>query len=349
MTNFLKISCVSAFLLSCVMSLMSSCHSKSENQSEINIDTLNVKAERTIDTEFVSIDAILIRDSLFWIYSDASNQSLLNVCSSDGEILAQGVSYGNGANEILEVSSIHRGLDSDVDIYDSRSGKIISLNLRDSILDLTTICESLRLFDDAIVLSDDATLALPNIGDYSYCIFGSDNSKIDSLSYYPPKPNGVSHKAHALACTGSVAYSRSDGKFIRSLVYDGGLDFFSIVDGKLNHVKRHAEFDMDYGVIEVNGTSLPVPNKDSQIGYSFIYATPAHFYASFSGANIEDNPEGVANEIHVFDHDGNMVKVILLDNNVGPFAVTDDDKCLYAAIDDDEHLRLNSYNITSDR
>lgn len=221
--------------------------------------------------------------------------------------------------------------------------------MRDSVIELTTIRESLRLFDDAIAISDDATLVLPNIGSYSYCIFDSDYSKIDSLSYYPPKPNGVSNKAHALACTGTVAYSRNDDKFIRSLVYDGGLDFFSIKDGKLNHVKRHAEFDMDYGVIEVNGTSLPVPNKDSRIGYSFVYATPVYFYASFSGAHIEDNPESVSNEIHVFDHDGNMVKVVLLDNNVGSFAVTDDDRYLYAAIDDDEHLRLNRYNITSDR
>lgn len=334
-------------MLMCLMSCMISCNSGSENQSGNEIDTLKVTTERAIETELVSVDAILSCDSLFWIYSDASNQSLLYLCNAAGEILAQGLSYGNGANEILEVSSIHQGSNSGVAVYDGRSGRIISTNFNDSVIELTSVRESLRLFDDAIAISDNATLVLPNIGSCSYCIIDDDNSVIDSLSYYPPKPSGVSDKAHQLACTGSVAYSNGDNKFVRSLVYDGGLDFFSIEAGKINHVKRHAEFDMNYGVIEVNGMSLPVPDSESPIGYSYLCATPNYFYASFSGENIEENPEGVTDEIHVFDHDGNLIKIILLDCKVGAFAVTDDDTHLYAAVDDNERVSLNCYNIGS--
>jgi hypothetical protein len=127
-------------------------------------------------------------------------------------------------------------------------------------------------------------------------------------------------------------------------VYDGGLGFFKINKGKVEFVNRFAVFDINYGVLNAN-VNVPIPSDKSQTGYVYVYATPKYFYASFSEAKAENNPEGLAKEIHVFDHQGNQIKRLHLDDEVGAFAVTSDDKKLFVAKTNEDNTPIYIYSL----
>jgi len=310
----------------------------------VETDSICLTQSRIWNDSYLSVDNILITDSVVWIFTDQSDGHILHACNLSGQMVAEGLEYGNGPDEVLELSSIHPLKGDNIAVYDSRKGRIFSVTGDGPHLRLSTLRDSLRMLDDALLLTEHSVLALPLNTAVSYVILGADNVTVDSLSHFPPKPDGIDNRVHILACTGMIAYSDRSKRFVRSIAYDGGLDFFDISDSKLKFVKRHSVFDMAYGVMR-SSVDLPVPDENSRVGYSNVYATQGYFYASFSDSKALDNPSGLSNEIHMFDHDGNIIKRIILDKKVGPFAVTPDDSRLFVSSENDDKTLICTYEL----
>jgi hypothetical protein len=320
--KFLVLSFIALAALSCTN------NKSKDNTTEVVDESLS---DATIwNSDFIKVDNILITDSIVWVHSEQAEEQLLYAYNLNGELLASGIGLGNGKDELLELTALHTDNNGNPTIYDSKVGKIYNVVRDGNTLKLETAREQLRMFDDAIALADGTTLTLPTNSKISYALCDKNQAHTDSLSYFPPKPDGVDDATHQLACTGKLAYAPNDNTFVRAIVYDGGLGFFKINNNKIEFAHRHSIFDMNYGVLNA-GVNIPIPNEQSQTGYVFVYATPKYFYASFSEAKAEENPEGLAKEIHMFDHEGNQVKRLLFDEEIGTFAVTADDSKLFTA------------------
>lgn len=129
----------------------------------------------------------------------------------DGKTGSSGIGLGQDNGNMLEMTSMHIGSDSSIEVYDRRNGKIYGIISDDGKLGLEERSANLRLLDDARLLPDGNLLTLPLNSEISYKILDCNNETIDSLSYFPPNPDGISDFTHQLACTGTLALN-PDGK-----------------------------------------------------------------------------------------------------------------------------------------
>lgn len=313
-------------------------------KAQFNWDTISssIENESIFTNDFLSVGGIFLTDSVVWIYSEQNPSHLLYAYNLDGQRIAQGIGKGTGNNEVLEISSLHKSDDKSIDIYDSRCGKIYNAFFTENGIQLATKCDGLRMCDEAVRISDLYTLILPINSHISYAVIDTNNIVKDSLSYFPPKPEGIDTKIHQMASTGDLAYSPEDKKFMRAVAYDGGLTFGKIEDCTPLFDNRFAMFDMEYGFINA-GVDVPVPCDNSRVGYSNVYATPRYFYATFSEETVENNPDGLAKEIHIFDHDGSPIERICFNNEIGSFAVSEDDSYIYAISVEDDNTPIRRF------
>lgn len=325
---------------------LASCQSNDKDNGEVDFsESVTLQDGNVLVSNCDPVDYMVLCDSLLWIAGQDQNE-LLHVYDVSGKLLDSGMSIGQGGDDVLEVSSI-RSINGKIYVYDSRGGVIDEVVCRDGKLDATGIVRDMRFQDDAFMLPDSSMLALPLNSSNAYVMLDSEGSILDSLSYFPPKPDGISDATHYLACTGKLAYSPADTTFARTVAYDGGIDFFAVKNGRISHTARYANFDMVYTTYRDEG-KFPVPSDESRIGYSHVYATPDHFYASYSVQKCLYNPTGMSTEIHVFDHNGKPQYKMLFEHPIQAFAVSEDDAHLYVAeADNDDDTVIKHYILQS--
>lgn len=322
-----------------------SCVRKKTANISVDPDDIKLSNSTFWNDSCLAVSAIIVTDSLIWIHSDQDDKEKVSVYSKSGNLIAKGISYGNGPGEILEVTSIHPYSDDAIAIYDSKRGIIQKISVSENRLSSIVLGDSLYMNDDALILQDSIIVTLPVNSAYSYFLYDMQGNRIDSLSYFPPKPEGMDDKTHQLACTGSLATNVTGQNMMRSILYDGGVDFFKIEDGKIKHTNRFALFDMDYDALDLQ-VKVPVPNDESKTGYSFVYATDKYFYASYSESSATENPNGECEEVHVFDFDGNIIKKIHLNKTFTAFAIDSNDETIYIASDQGENMIIYKYDMT---
>lgn len=311
-----------------------------------SIATCGLQDFHTLPIDVMSVDNILIQDSILWICSEDDGQNLIHAYNFQGEPISKGIGIGQGGNDVLEITSMHPTGTNGIELYDARSGKIMRLGINGNNLDIQTPVEEIRMLDDAFILDGNTILALPVNSDKSYEIRDNNGTVTYSISYFPPTPDGIDKVTHHLACTGMAAFSPSDSMLVRSIVYDGALSFFKIAGGKIDAINRFSLFDMEYGTLNGDG-KIPVPNEASKTGYAHVYATPRFFYASYSDKKVFENPEGLATEIHVFNHDGTPVRRLLLPTPAGAFAVDSADRFIYTPAEEEDATEIRIYTLPS--
>lgn len=262
-----------------------------------------------------------------WMADDAPASDLVYVLTASGHCVAQGIRTGNGPDEVLEVTSLHR-VGNVTMLYDARRGVLGKLCRSGRSLQLQPLVRRVRMMDDVWLLPDSVRLLMPVMGGSSYVLADKAGQVLDSLVYYPEKPDVVPAFTHNLACTGPSAYAAAKGSLVRALAYDGGLDFFSVENHALSHMARREMFPMEYAVLDA-GQPVPVPSSATRVGYSSPTASDDVFYALYSGALASEAGEG-SDEIHAFEADGTPRCCYVLDRQVTALAVTPDNTVIHA-------------------
>lgn len=335
---------ITTILLSISIIPFFGCTSKDTKEKNSDFETIKLTEYEEFNNTLLSANEIALSDSGLFVYSKQGESDIIHVLSPNGELIASGIGFGNGPDEVLEVASLHP-IQKDMALYDGKKGKIYKLSVNGKDIELEEVANSQFLHDDAVVLPNKLILTLPVNRPYSYSLTDAEGSMVDSISYFPPKPEGIDDNTHRLACTGHMAISPNGENMVRAVAYDGGVDFFSLKDGKIKHKKRYSKFNMEYGALE-GKISVPIPTDESRTGYSFLYATDKHFYASFSDLKALDNPGGECLEIHVFDMDGNPEYKLILDKSFTTFAVDKKEENLYiSSSDDEENTIIYKYKI----
>lgn len=302
-----------------------------ENDGIVFERTEKLVAADSIDIEQYGIynpQHIVASNDSVWIVLGEGTSELIYLLDDSGKYETKGIRLGRGSNEVLEITSIHRTGNSTL-IYDGRKGVLSELHHADSTMTLAAYMSEISFWDDACMLSDGKVLAFPVTGDYSYALLDKNGNVIDTLKYYPTKPDGVSDFTHSLACTGTAAFlPHGKGGFARTLAYDGAIDFFKADGDSLKHLIRQEEFGMDYDVVSNMGQSVPTLSKTTRKGYRSLAASNSTFYALFSNDLVLGNIEG-CREIQTFTPDGVPQCKYLLERGLSDMAVKPDDSVIY--------------------
>lgn len=340
------------YLLYCLIIELCTFSCNNKNNKFSNLDDipeydLSSSIISKIDPEIISMPGNLsLLGNKIFITSEAGTGNAITEYDIYGDNICSGLKYGQGPNEILEITGFHIINDS-IYLYDARKGIINKLNIGNG-LSLEPLFNNITLKDDAVIVAPNilvANTASPN----SYYLVNKKGIVLDSLSYFPPIPNGIDKFTHSLACTGQLSISKSGNKFIRTIAYDGGIDIFGIYNDKLKHINRYEIFPMEYSVMELpNGHSVPVPNENSKSGFVHTAVSNNYFYASFSDEKAKDNPYGASKQVYKFDLEGGIVTIYNLDKPVTAFAVSPDDSKIYAlALDmNSDEYEIVSFHLT---
>lgn len=330
-------------LLFCSLLLLSISCSKGKPLTD-DFDDVELTDSILWNDSFIHVSNIVITDSIVWVSSNQDRNEILSAYSRDGKLIAQGIKFGSGPGELYELTSIHPYADNSITIYDGRRGRLYKISVTQGMFNVNTLADSIRLCDDVLLVDSGRILVLPLNSSNSYYLSDMQGHALDSLSYFPPKPTGVTPDTHHLACTGALTSPIGGNKFLRTTLYDGGLDFFKIEDDKISHVKRFSIFDMDYDVLYMP-VEIPIPNGNSRVGYSCLFATDSYFYASYSDCKAIDNPDGGCFEIHQFDMDGNPLKKYNFNYPITSFAVERDDSFMYTVSEQDDIIHIVKYSL----
>lgn len=274
-----------------------------------------------------SIDRIVYDGDSIWIAVGEGSDSKLFLLDDAGRLVAKGVSEGKGRGEILGLTAMHK-ICGRMMLYDSNNGTLYRVLRKDSALNVVPLVGELRLLDDAALLADGRVVTMHIVGNYSYAIADTSGTVIDTLKYYPPKPDKASDFTNALAYTGRSAFALDGRRFARTCPYDGGIDFFGTDGGKLKHIVRQEEYPMCYDVIQ-QGQSVPTLSKSTPVGYRSLTASADVFYALFSKAKALEAPDGF-NEVRSFSADGKPLCKYVLDRNVSDIVVSPDNSRMIA-------------------
>lgn len=213
------------------------------------------------------------------------------------------VSIGEGPAEVVDFTSVGVMSGGKIGVYDGNSGKLLTVSLPECKVEEVDY-KVPNMLNELQYLDGDRYIGIPYGGKFGYLLFDKAGNQLDSLAYFPPKPNNVNDWSHSIACSGPVSVIAGSRHFARSVAKDGGIDFFKVGDdGRMTHLKRVSQFDMEYDVPD-DGYGIPVTTDKSRCGYYSLCNDGEKYYALYSGASIHDNPEFRADELHVFGKDG---------------------------------------------
>lgn len=110
------------------------------------------------------------------------------------------------------------------------------------------------------------------------------------------------------------------------------VEIHQVEDGRLVHVGRGPRgFEPKYEVQVRGGHPAMASGDDMRFGYVDMTARGDHLYALYSGASRRERPgrASFGGEVHVFDWDGRLLRILPLDHLALALAVSDDARTLY--------------------
>lgn len=327
-----------------MLTIGASCGSNGNMQSSLsdqNVITDTLFVNKVLPIDFDVVTDMMVTDSILWVVSEKYNDNILFAFDLDGTPIAKGLGIGQGQDELLEVTNVSFSDRSDeINIYDARGGKLYTAALiAGSSIHLSTLVSDINLLDGAMEIDNGQFFIAPVNSNTSYKIIDSDKEVIDSICYFPPKPKNVDERIHHLACTGQIFIAPRKTTFVRNIVYDGGLDFFGLGNGKISHLNRFSVFDMAYSTLN-NSIEVPVPNEESRTGYCDVYMTEDYCYAIFSDEYALDNVETLGDIVDMFTHDGTLVKKFILPSPTSNIVVDKTDQNIFVVLDNDDKCTI---------
>ncbi len=310
----MKLSIIDALILITLSSLLSACHDGGSSpifEQEIKITPL-----KEINLEEHGI----LKPSHLLVLSNSvivtGNDNIISVFDRDFTLRFRKGGTGQGPQEFMQIFSIDSLNDNEICLYDSNLGIVRAMNFKDSTLDMRTLIDGIPFRYQVSPLNDDKFLSLNIQTDNSYEILDNNGILIDSLSYWPTKPEKISEFTHHLACTGPACISKDRHMAVRSIWANGKIDCFAIDNTGLKHLWNNGFFDMEYDV-EHSSVDLPKSNENTRVGYVYTSFGKNCILASYSGSLIDEGTE--IKEIHQYSLDGKPQIKYLLEDGIGRF------------------------------
>ena len=268
----------------------------------------------------------------------------VRVFDSAGALVAKLGREGSGPGEFVNALSIfgRPGHPGELWIHDTRLDRIVPVQgeafrgtarRADAFGPAVTlqpgiVVESPRWLDDTTLVALNPMLAS---GEQRFVRFGADGVRRATMGGPAPEARGRwgSSFVRQQAWGGEMAVHPSRPVFVLASRYAGRLESFDRNGVLQVKFRVPHEFDPDY-VPADDGINM-TRGDDFRFGYLDVAATEQHVYALFSGRlHREDGREAErGDQVHVFDWQGNLLRVIRLDTPIGRLAVDPARAALY--------------------
>lgn len=324
------------FLIS-IFFIVSCSNNKEEDKNRIYI---NSSVSYVLDNMFIPRD-IAYRDS-FFIIGDRGNDKIYSVYKQETTSLKLIDTFGEtgqGPNEFIfpepmkltsdKITIFDRSLIrlSEFSFPPTETVKISSITKK-SFVGLNNI---LRFDEDLFVgltYLDTARLVMVN-NEILY------PSKLE----YPIDGVIAPMRQKALVYQGNLLKHPSKDEFVYVSLYGKILEFY-----KLDRAKNEIKEFISKSIIFPKYT--PIEDKkemesnftiDNITGFIYAFASDNYIYLLYSGKTVKDSRKNFSNQIEVYDWEGNLIKVLILDKDLSAFCVDTQRQMLYGVTYDEGH------------
>lgn len=280
----------------------------------------------------------------YLLVADIGGGAALHVLR-EGRLIASFGRKGQGPGEFSAIRTIQPTPDGrNVWLFDPGNTRLTRLDLdavvskRGDAVAETVILRSSLLPMNAVRLSDTLIASSGLFTGGRLALFAATGDLRRVVGPLPPARDGVPVQVAQHAYTGTLV--RHPGRPLLALAtrHADRLEFYDL-DGDLRRIAREpVGFEPVYQVQARGGVPFMATGDDLRFGYVDLVAAGDRLYALFSGHTRAERP-GRANfgqQVHVFDWEGRLVRVVDLDAPALSLAVEEDGRTLYAVRHDPE-------------
>lgn len=324
-----------------VIFVLFSCKNNTDSLTDLFKKTKTLNHNELIcDSDYLmgSSGKMLIIDSIL-ITLDYNNERMFHVfdIKNNKYINNLGVK-GQGPNEFLQPYSLIYHSHIDFLSYDLLDNSLKKIRI-DSLMNGTISYEKMISFNSISNLIVIPTKYNNYIGfglyeSNMFKLIDSDGKDIGLFMDFPTdkETKTIDHRNIALGYQGSLAINMDRDKLVYASLYGTILGIYNIKENSINQefllVYDYPQFTVQN---EGEGMSSPI-TKDCICAFRDIYATDKYIYSLYSGKTISKLGEKAfeAQNIYVFDWEGNPVIHYRLDVPINNMAVLSNNKRIYA-------------------
>ena len=185
-----------------------------------------------------------------------------------------------------------------------------------------------------LIAIDDTTLLCAGTykSRYQYLLFNKNDSVLDyGVDVYNAADSAFQTYTRYLSNQGNLVMNPEKHTFAGSINFSSNIDFFEIVNNKIELIKSLRLGDPINKPVNEEGIYYVDLTENTQTGYIDLSATSKYVYALYSDKKMYENNRK-SDTVLVFDWDGNPIKKYSLDTDAYYIAVDSTQQSLFAAV-----------------
>lgn len=291
---------------------------------------------------FLGLPARMLASGDYLLVLDGASDSVVHVVSSrDGHLVRSLGRRGAGPGEFQGARSFAvRSAGEPPWIFDIALGRLTRVDPATPFhpASARTITLAGEVLPVQPLWLNDTLLVSPNFSDRGRLSFFNGEGKFLRAAGRLPASPGIPPSVVQQAWIGGMTASRSRGLLAIATLYADQLEIYRNDGTLVRKVRGPFHFDPQYKVDNAGGMLTMSSGDAMRIGYSSVVSSDDYIYAVFSGRTREgfgpSSPFG--RYIHVFDWNGDLIKVFQLDAEVLALAMAPDQRTFYAIRHDPE-------------
>lgn len=298
------------------------------------------------------VTALTADSQLLYVGNGDADASILIFDAKSGTLLGRLGREGDGPGEYRYVSSIqplpgaHERQARGLVVFDGAARRLTRLHLPDPtarVDSLLTATINAGGYITGLAVLPDSTLVGPGLfTSHRLARLRLDGTLIDMLGPTPENPRDLPVPVLEHVYQSTLA-ARPDGsrlalatRFLNHIeLYDANGTLLRVVSGPVPVAPV-------FHVAMAGGAPTMASDENLRFGYTGIAGGERYIYALFSGRRRGDYPPSAAtyaDQLHVFDWDGNLARVVPLGRDISIIAVAPDEQTLYGiSVGDTEAL-----------
>lgn len=293
--------------------------------------------------DFLALPSGVVPIQDYLLVVDGGSETKLHVLGADGRRIRSLGREGAGPGEFRGIRSVVQapGGGARAWVYDVTLSRMTEVDLaapqEPSGMKIVTLAQNISPIQP-LWLGD--TIVSPNFSERGrLTFFGSAGQFLHAAGPLPTDAKGTPASVLQQAWMGQIAVSRQRGLIALATFYADQLEIYRSDGSLVRTVRGPFRFDPKFETADAGGGFLTMSSGESmRIGYSHVAATDDEIYVLFSGRTREAFGGGssLGRFVHVYDWNGELKRVLELDEAVLSLSVSPDLKSLYAVRHDPE-------------
>lgn len=311
-----------------------SCSAKSTSSTETIVSKLLGHEVLFDDLGLGNPEHILFQENKLIVTKNLPEELILVYDLSSGNRTVKG-QYGEGPGEIRSPWSVQRGDNSGEFWVASIGQKRLSrfgLNSDEILAE-----EQIKLTGEAVIvmeplaLSDEEFIGTSLDGKSILTLFNGDGQILNRLGEWSAKTDFGEYPSHVISALYEGRLRANNTKVLYSCI---ALDRFMVLDmlnDELNEYKGPFNIEPEFGTVPDRGMPVFAPSPDTKFGFIDSYLSNDYIYLLYSGLSPKEITQTgkMANDLLVYDLEGNLLHHFLLDMSLKAFSIDETSSTIY--------------------